>query len=268
MERNTPSENESALQREIREMAKIGEELRGASQSRGAVSTAPSSVASSVSSVYLTSHPTSAASSSYSYAADDYRRLHTRGSSSEMAPDLKVAFEYKADLHSKEERIKDLDAELARRDMEIQALRADVRRRDYELAQKEQAYREKLELNEAEFLRKEAEFLKREEAYKGAIRKKEEELANKDAQVTKQAEEHRAELRKRDKAMRNLNRLYDEINAEQDELYKRCNDEIEAIARASAAIGSGALGGSGNGDLYRSLQDAYTKEGAMRQEIT
>jgi len=268
VERNFPTENDLALQREIREMNKIGEELRGGSQSRGAGSTAPSSVASSASSAYATSHPTSAASSSY----DDYRRLHTRGSSSEISQDLKVAFEYRAELHNREEKIKDMEAEMARKDMEVQTLRAEVRRKDAgiaqrEQAQKEQTQKEKLQRREADIAKIEAEYRKREETYKAEIRKRDEEISKKQAEFIRKADEHRAELRKRDKAMRNLNRLYDEINAEQDELYKRCNDEIEAIARASAAIGSGALGGNGQSDLYRTLQDSYTKEGVMRQEI-
>jgi len=263
VERNFPTENDLALQRDIREMSKIGEELRGASQSRGAGSTAPSSVASSASSAYTTSHPTSAASSSY----DDYRRLHTRGSSSEISHDLKVAFEYRAELHNREEKIKDMEAEMARKDMEVQTLRAEVRRKDAEIAQREQTHREKLQRKETEVARIEAEYIKREETYKAEIRKRDEEISKKQAEFTRKADEHKAELRKRDKAMRNLNRLYDEINAEQDELYKRCNDEIEAIARASAAIGSGALGGNGQSDLYRTLQSSYTKEGVMRQEI-
>lgn len=268
VERNFPTESDLALQREIREMNKIGEELRGAAQSRGAGSTAPSSVASSASSAYTTSHPTSAASSSY----DDYRRLHTRGSSSEISHDLKVAFEYRAELHNREEKIKDMEAEMARKDMEVQTLRAEVRRKDAEIAQreqaqKEQAQKEKLQRKDAEIARIEGEYRKREETYKAEIRKRDEEISKKQAEFTRKADEHKAELRKRDKAMRNLNRLYDEINAEQDELYKRCNDEIEAIARASAAIGSGALGGNGQSDLYRTLQDSYTKEGVMRQEI-
>ena len=257
------TEHDLALQSQLalqREMNKVGEELRANTRSRGAGSTADSSVVSSASSAYNTSHPTSAASSSYSYAPDDYRKLHTRNSSSEMIPDWKVAFEYKAELHQKEERIKDLDAEIARKDMEVQAMRSVLRRQETEKG-------ERYERREAEYARREVEFLKREEALQAEIRKKDVEIAAKEAEFVKRTEEHKAELRKRDKAMKNLNKLYDMINAEQDELYKRCNDELEAIARASAAIGSGALGGSGQGELYKALQESYAKEGVMRKEI-
>lgn len=259
------TEHDLTLQSQLalqREMSKVGEELRANTRSRGAGSTADSSVISSASSAYNTSHPTSAASSSYSYAPDDYRKLHTRNSSSEMIPDWK-AFEYKAQLHQKEERIRDLDAEIARKDMEVQAMRSVLRKQENDGTQKDERH----ERREAEYARREMDFSKREEALQAEIRKKDVEIAAKEVESVKRTEEHKAELRKRDKAMKNLNRLYDMINAEQDELYKRCNDELEAIARASAAIGSGALGGSGQGELYKALQESYAKEGVMRKEI-
>ena len=103
----------------------------------------------------------------------------------------------------------------------------------------------------------------REEQHDAELKKKDQQISEMNAAAVKREEEYKAELRKRDKAMKGLNKLYENLNLEQDELFKRCNDELEKIARAAASNGV-----SRNGeDLWKCLEAARSSEATMRQTI-
>ncbi|KAF8446975.1 hypothetical protein BDZ91DRAFT_803284 [Kalaharituber pfeilii] len=239
VERNALNEADIALQRE---MAKMGEELRRGNRSRGPSSTASSSVASSASSAYATSYTTTGSSSN---TTEEFRKLATRVSNT--ITDLRTKYEacesdLGGELIQREEFIRDQEVELAKKDMEIQSLRSELRKREIELARKD-------------------------DDIKTLLRQKDEELkadlGRKDAEFAKKEEEHKAELKKRDRAMKGLNKLYDDLNLEQDELFRRVNEELEAIARAAAALGNGR----GNDELWKALEQARTNESQMRKDI-
>ena len=253
VERNAPTDHDLALQREI------------ANRSRGPSSTASSSVASSASSAYATSQSTN-------YSLDEFRRLNTRGSAGDVT-DLRRGLELSTSLMLKDEHIRDQDMELAKKDMEVQGLRSDIRKKEEEIRKKDEELRKKDEglRKKEEGLRKkdeelksaETQFAKREQELKAQLRQREAEMTRKEAEFAKHQEEHKAELRKRDRAMKGLNKLYEDLNLEQDELFNRCNEELVSIARASAAVGNGRSGE----DLWKGLERAMANESAMRKEI-
>ncbi|KAI5807263.1 hypothetical protein DFH27DRAFT_312028 [Peziza echinospora] len=101
------------------------------------------------------------------------------------------------------------------------------------------------------------------EQHDAELKKKDQQISEMNAAAAKREDEYKAELRKRDKAMRGLNKLYENLNLEQDELFKRCNDELESIARA-ATINRVSQNGE---DLWKCLEQARSSEASMRQTI-
>ena len=244
IERNGLSDADLAFQRELE---KAGEELRR-QRSRGLSSAASSSVASSTSSTYSTSH--SAASSAVGFLSnnEEFRKLSTRVTAT--ITDLRGKYDFLEADYSTQTAKK--DAQISKKDQEIQRLMAELQKRDETIRQQTTA-NATVDRTRSLGARPSTE-----------IRQLERKLKETEAETVKKEESYKAELKKRDRAMKEMNKLYETLNLEQDELFKRCNDELEMIAKAAhPSVGVGR----GGEDLWKLLEGARNSEGVMRKEL-
>lgn len=146
-----------------------------------------------------------------------------------------------ADLRAKYQSLEgEVNASIGKKEDEIKALKADIKA-----------------LN-----------AKKEEEIKAATMKKDREIRSLSRHYKEAASESSKKdvlLAEKDVRLRELNRLFKDMNEEQDVLFERYNQELEQIAQAARGGSGGA--NSGEQDLFKLLSESKAEQGRLKREI-